>query len=227
MAKQAFFGIHRRSPKLVFFASLLSRSRRREESSSPPALGEMSSRYSVCRHVDPCRLLLQDVDGGQAIVHLLTGEMCMLLAVQARWVLRYDVDGFGYVRAGEKCKWADDLLKLTLCHDGAEDNEGKLYVFRQVEGGVCHYAARRFHINVRPHKEAADVHTPDRPHRSVYQGALVRAERVLRRVGFVAALRRDRADNAWCQSVEVGWSFLEEVASVSRRRRWLEFVSPP
>ena len=136
MAKQAFFGIHRRSPKLVFFASLLSRSRRREESSSPPALGEMSSRYSVCRHVDPCRLLLQDVDGGQAIVHLLTGEMCMLLAVEVRWVLRYDEDGFGYVRAGEKCKWADDLLKLTLCHDGAEDNEGKLYVFRQVEGGV-------------------------------------------------------------------------------------------
>ena len=69
-------------------------------------------------------------------MHMLTGEVCMLLAVEHRWVLRFDDDGFGYVRALEKCEWADDVLKLTLCHDGTSDNEGKLYVGQKVDGCI-------------------------------------------------------------------------------------------
>ena len=93
----------------------------------------------VCSHANPPRLRLAHVDAGQALVHIDTAEVAMLpaLAQGRSWRLRFDEEGAAFLRAhtGEPM-WADDILKLTLCHGGtAPLVEGPLFVVCPGAGG--------------------------------------------------------------------------------------------
>lgn len=89
----------------------------------------------VCQHREPRRLKLVHVDGRQAIVHVVTGEMSLAPELDGRqqWRLQFDDEGAGFLHAdGQDSIWADDLLEWTLSHTGARpDEEGSLMVVPQ------------------------------------------------------------------------------------------------
>lgn len=78
--------------------------------------------FTVCGHEGHVRLQISG--GRQQLVHMQTCERKVLEPLATPWALSFDAEGSGFIHAGARSQWVDEVLDECLCSSG----DGSLFV---------------------------------------------------------------------------------------------------